>query len=97
MVAAGVQFPLAEGEMFRGTDLGSRHRAAVGLSQDTDALIVVVSEETGTISLAERGKLNRPLTVDSLRTQLVRGMGKIEMPAAELPADDGEEAELQTP
>lgn len=87
VLAAGVQFPLAEGEMFAGTDLGSRHRAAVGLSQETDALVVVVSEETGTISLAERGRLHRPLTIDSLRTLLVRGMGK-----AAAPSDDDEVA-----
>ncbi len=67
--AAGVQFPLAEhGEYDR--QLGSRHRAAIGLSKFTDAAIVVVSEETGNISLALHGSLARFLTVEQLRQQL---------------------------
>lgn len=75
IVSAGVQFPLAEGEQFS-SELGSRHRAAIGLSQEADALIIAVSEETGTISIAERGQLTRNLTVETLRTQLVRGLGE---------------------
>jgi diadenylate cyclase len=63
---AAVQFPLAEsGELER--ELGSRHRAAVGLSQESDAVVLVVSEETGDISVAERGQLIRKLSVDALR------------------------------
>jgi len=74
---AGVQFPLADaGELER--ELGSRHRAAVGLSQDTDAVILVVSEETGDVSIAERGTLIRKLTPEGLRgllTELLGGGG----------------------
>jgi diadenylate cyclase len=63
---AGVQFPLAEsGELER--ELGSRHRAAVGMSQETDAVVMIVSEETGDISIAERGQLIRKLTPEGLR------------------------------
>ena len=76
VVAAGVQFPLAEGENIP-QDLGSRHRAAIGLSHEVDALVLVVSEETGTISVAERGELRRGLSVDDLRPLLVSRMGKV--------------------
>ena len=63
---AGVQFPLAEeGTIER--ELGSRHRAAVGLSNESDAVVLVVSEETGDVSVAERGTLIRKLAPDALR------------------------------
>ncbi|MEX0774701.1 MAG: diadenylate cyclase CdaA [Phycisphaeraceae bacterium] len=87
IVQAGVQFPLAEGEQF-GSELGSRHRAAIGLSQEADVLIVVVSEETGIISLAQRGTLTRNLTPDELREKLVKGLGSAAL-------ENGEEAEAE--
>jgi diadenylate cyclase len=74
---AGVQFPLAEsGELER--ELGSRHRAAVGLSQESDAVILVVSEETGDISIAESGRLIRKLSPDALRGLLNELFGRDE-------------------
>jgi diadenylate cyclase len=72
---AGVQFPLAEsGELER--ELGSRHRAAVGISQESDAVVLVVSEETGDVSIAERGQLIRKLTPEGLRGLLSELLGR---------------------
>ncbi|QDU33733.1 DNA integrity scanning protein DisA [Poriferisphaera corsica] len=76
IAAAGVQFPLAEGEKIP-SELGSRHRAAIGLSQEADALVIVVSEETGIIGLAERGELRRGFTIDELRPVLTKELGKL--------------------
>lgn len=53
--------------------LGTRHRAALGLSEETDALVVVISEETGQISLAHEGRLYRGLRPDELRQRLKAG------------------------
>lgn len=75
LAAAGVQFPLAEGEDVS-QELGARHRAALGLSQETDAVIVVVSEETGTISVAANGRLVRNLTVEGLESLLLEMLGR---------------------
>jgi hypothetical protein len=52
------------------TQLGTRHRAAIGITEETDAVAVVVSEETGTISLAVAGNIERDLTVEKLRQRL---------------------------
>src|SRR4029077_4663735 len=82
---AGVQFPLAEsGDLER--ELGSRHRAAVGLSQETDAIVLVVSEETGDVSIAERGALIRKLTPDGLRGLLLELLARGETVATKKPA-----------
>ena len=49
---------------------GTRHRAAIGISEQTDAVVVVVSEETGSISLVVRGRIERNLTEDQLRRRI---------------------------
>lgn len=72
VVAAGVQFPLADPTDVPDPQMGTRHRAAIGLSRVSDALIIVVSEETGAISLAERGRMERWLDVETLRDELLR-------------------------
>lgn len=69
--AAGVQLPLADADEMPDPSLGSRHRAAVGISKESDALVVVVSEETGAISVAERGNLERGLSPEELGTLLI--------------------------
>jgi len=75
VVAAGVQLPLAEPGSVDGVQLGSRHRAAIGITAGSDALCVVVSEETGVISLARDGKLTRNLGAEQIRDALVGAMG----------------------
>ncbi len=57
--------------------LGTRHRAAVGISEQTDAIVVVVSEESGMISVVEDGKMVRGLTEDMLRTRLQQAFAPI--------------------
>lgn len=56
-------------------ELGARHRAAIGLTEETDAVAVVVSEETGTISLAVGGALEAPLDAETLRRRLAEVVG----------------------
>jgi diadenylate cyclase len=70
VVAASVQLPLAEVGSVDGTELGSRHRAAIGITAGSDAACLVVSEETGTISLAENGRLTRGMDESDLRKYL---------------------------
>ena len=65
-IAAGCVLPLSETAIYR-ERFGTRHRAAVGITEGTDALAVVVSEETGAISLVVRGRIIRNLDEDRLR------------------------------
>jgi diadenylate cyclase len=71
IAAASVELPLAETGSLSSA-MGSRHRAAVGATLDSDALVVVVSEETGKVVIAEGGKLGDPIPLDSFHDELVR-------------------------
>jgi diadenylate cyclase len=70
IVAARVQLPLAEGDPLKGRQLGSRHRAAIGVTTSSDATVIVVSEETGIVSLAINGNLVRNVSEAQLRRHL---------------------------
>ena len=80
IIGAGCVLPLTQQKVVD-KSLGTRHRAAIGLSEETDALVLVVSEETSSISAASRGRLARNLTPDQ-----VRGL----LSGAPLPAADAE-------
>ena len=75
VTAATCYLPLSD-NMTISKDLGTRHRAAVGISEVTDSLTVVVSEETGRVSVAERGKLTRIGDGETLRTLLSGKVGE---------------------
>lgn len=70
LVCAGCVLPLTKDDGIS-SDLGTRHRAAIGMSEQSDAMVIVTSEETGVISLAFRGVLTRNLTEAQLRERLL--------------------------
>ncbi len=74
IAAAACVLPLAV-QSAAGTALGTRHRAAMGITEENDAVAVVVSEETGQIALALKGGLERGLTPDGLRSRLTELLG----------------------
>jgi diadenylate cyclase len=69
IAAAGVLLPLSQ-NVLDSERYGTRHRAAIGISEQTDAIVVVVSEETGSISLVVRGRIERNLTEEQLRRRI---------------------------
>lgn len=86
VVAAGCQFPLAEsGDVDR--SLGSRHRAALGMSQEAVGVVIVVSEETGTVSTAIRGRLRRAVKREALRETLFKELTTGPTPPKTPPAE----------
>lgn len=84
IAAAGCYLPLSENP-FISKELGTRHRAALGLSEETDAIILIVSEETGAISIAIDGDLHRDLSIEEFEARLRRvWLGKV--PEQETPS-----------
>ena len=69
ITAAAVVLPLSQ-NVLDSERYGTRHRAAIGISEQSDALVVVVSEETGSISLVQRGRIERNLTEEQLRRRI---------------------------
>ncbi|MFC1738732.1 diadenylate cyclase CdaA [Planctomycetota bacterium] len=84
VIAAKVQLPLAEAGTIDGYELGSRHRAAMGLTRSADAIVIVVSEETGTVSIAQSGQLKRGVSESELRKELLGSIGDSGGPVAHL-------------
>lgn len=74
ITAAGCFLPLSEQQDIR-RSFGTRHRAALGLAEETDAVVLIVSEETGAISLAYDANLYYDLTVDEVRRRLAELLG----------------------
>lgn len=75
--AAGCILPLTERNEYVDVNLGTRHRAGIGMSENSDAVVIIVSEETGAISMAYRGRLN----IISDRKELVASLEKLVLPA----------------
>ncbi|MCW5558007.1 MAG: diadenylate cyclase CdaA [Verrucomicrobiae bacterium] len=69
ILRAAAIFPLTNRQDLA-KSMGTRHRAAIGLTEETDAIVVVVSEETGSIAYAQRGQLTRGVTIEELRAFL---------------------------
>ncbi|OIO38222.1 MAG: TIGR00159 family protein [Candidatus Omnitrophica bacterium CG1_02_49_10] len=69
IIAAACLFPLTQNP-YLSKSLGTRHRAAIGLTEETDAVCIIISEETGKVSIAIRGRLTKNMNSDALRKLL---------------------------
>ncbi|MFW6457489.1 MAG: diadenylate cyclase, partial [Planctomycetota bacterium] len=69
VLAAGCLFPLTDNPRFS-TELGTRHRAGIGISEESDAVAIIVSEQTGKVSLAVKGAIQQDLDEPALRHAL---------------------------
>ena len=93
IAAAACFLPLSMNPVIS-NQLGTRHRAAIGITEETDAIAVVVSEETGAVSLAVGGKIERDLTAEELRQHLSQLLHRY-VPATALPTPMTNGAELE--
>ncbi|MFI5108431.1 MAG: diadenylate cyclase CdaA [Terriglobales bacterium] len=91
ITAAACFLPLSMNPVLS-AQLGTRHRAGIGITEETDAVAVIVSEETGAISLAVAGQIERELTADQLRERLSDLLHRY-LPPAALPTPIGDTAE----
>jgi len=95
IAAAACFLPLSMNPLLS-TQLGTRHRAGIGITEETDAIAVIVSEETGAISLALGGKIERDLTVEQLRerlgSELRRYMAPVTLPTPIAQDEDSDAA-----
>ena len=100
IAAAACFLPLSMNPLLS-TQLGTRHRAGIGITEETDAIAVICSEETGAISLAIGGKIERDLTVEQLRerlgSELRRYMAPVTLPTPIAHDDDESDALLDSP
>lgn len=96
VAAAACFLPLSMNPVLS-TQLGTRHRAGIGVTEETDAIAVIVSEETGAISLAVAGKIERDLSVDQLRERMGALLRRY-VPPSTLPTPiNGETSALDIP
>ena len=91
VAAAACFLPLSMNPVLS-NQMGTRHRAAIGITEETDAIAIICSEETGQISLAQAGRIDRGLTIEQLRDRLGRLLHRF-VPATTPPTPMSEEAE----
>src|SRR5215467_2396979 len=100
VAAAACFLPLSMNPLLS-TQLGTRHRAGIGITEETDAIAVICSEETGAISLAVGGKIERDLTVDQLRerlgSELRRHMAPVTLPTPIAPTEEESDRGMESP
>ena len=99
VAAAACFLPLSMNPVLS-TQLGTRHRAGMGITEETDAIAVIVSEETGAISVAVGGKIERDLSVDQLRERLSSELGRFMSPvtlSTAIAQEDESDAALDSP
>jgi diadenylate cyclase len=99
LAAAACFLPLSMNPVLS-TQMGTRHRAGIGITEETDAIAVIVSEESGAISMAVGGKIERDLTVEQLRerlsNELRRYMSPVTLPTV-VAQNDESDAGMQSP